>query len=103
MRINQINIRSIHLVLMLLFYTLHSTGLIAQSSTTQVRGSVQSNNNEPLAGVSVIIKNTKTNFHPEQALIVQEILLSQEYLSEVLIPLHFQQLDMNLKHYRVTA
>ncbi len=62
MRINQINTRASHLVLMLLFYTLYSTGLTAQSSTTEVRGYVQSNNNEPLPGVSVIIKNSKTNF-----------------------------------------
>jgi TonB-linked SusC/RagA family outer membrane protein len=61
MRIN-LTSRGIHLVLMLLLYALHSNSVIAQSSSHDVRGTVQNNNGEPLPGVSVIIKNTKTNY-----------------------------------------
>ncbi len=62
MRIFQLDSKATLLALMSLFFTLSSTNLIAQSGTTAVKGIVQNNNNEPLPGVSVIIKNTRTNF-----------------------------------------
>lgn len=34
----------------------------AQAQTSQVKGIVQNNNNEPIPGVTVILRNTKTNF-----------------------------------------
>lgn len=48
----------------LLFLTLlfHSSQLHAQSGTGSVRGIVQNSNNEPLTGVSVIIRNATTKF-----------------------------------------
>ena len=36
-------------------------GINAQAQTSQVRGVVQNNNNEPVPGVSVILMNAKTN------------------------------------------
>lgn len=49
---------------MLPFFILASLNfnLLAQSAPSLVKGVVQNNNNEALAGVSVIIRNTKTNF-----------------------------------------
>lgn len=61
MRINQINSRVYFFALMLLLCILSSVSLFAQSSTL-VKGLVQNTNNQPIAGVSVIIRNTKTNF-----------------------------------------
>lgn len=46
---------------MLLFFFFQSSGLYSQDKTSLVKGIVQNNNNEPLPGVSVIIRNTKTN------------------------------------------
>ncbi|MEJ7829303.1 MAG: SusC/RagA family TonB-linked outer membrane protein, partial [Segetibacter sp.] len=48
--------------LIFLAFILHSTHSNAQGNTSVVKGVVQDKNNEPLPGVSVIIKNTKTNF-----------------------------------------
>ncbi len=50
------------LALSFLSFILFSTGIIAQAQTSQVKGVVQNNNNEPVPGVSVILKNAKTNF-----------------------------------------
>lgn len=61
MRISRINSRATLFALMLLLFILNSVNLNAQSSSV-VKGVVQNNNNEPLSGVSVIIRNTKTNF-----------------------------------------
>src|SRR6476660_4582775 len=61
MRINGINSRAFLFALMPLLYILSSVNLLAQSSTV-VKGVVQNTSSEPLAGVSVIIRNTKTNF-----------------------------------------
>jgi TonB-dependent starch-binding outer membrane protein SusC len=49
-------------VLMFLTTLLPQTNLQAQEATSLVKGIVQNTNNEPVAGVSVIIKNSKTNF-----------------------------------------
>src|SRR4028118_1690831 len=60
MRISHINLRGNLFSLMLLLFILNSVNLNAQS--TVVKGVVQNNNNEPLPDVSVIIRNTNTNF-----------------------------------------
>lgn len=46
---------------MFLFFFFQSSGLYSQDKTSVVKGMVQNNNNEPLPGVSIIIRNTKTN------------------------------------------
>lgn len=46
---------------MLLFFFFQSSGLYSQDKSSLVKGMVQNNNNEPLPGVSVIIRNAKTN------------------------------------------
>lgn len=61
MRINRINSRSDVFALILLLFILHSSNLHAQN-TSIIKGVVQNNNNEPLSGVSVIVRNSKTNF-----------------------------------------
>lgn len=48
--------------LTVLLIILNALNLHAQSSTNVVKGVVQNNNNEPLPGVSVVIRNLKTNF-----------------------------------------
>lgn len=48
--------------LMSLMFILHPSSLIAQRGNGVVKGIVQSDNNEPLTSVSVVIRNTKTNF-----------------------------------------
>lgn len=48
--------------LMFLVFLLGSLELAAQEKTSLIRGLVQGTNNEPLAGVSVIVRNTKNNF-----------------------------------------
>lgn len=62
MKINKINSRVTSYTLMLLLFITQSIYLIAQEQSGLVKGVVQNNSNEPLAGVSVIIKNTNTNF-----------------------------------------
>jgi TonB-linked SusC/RagA family outer membrane protein len=62
MRINQFNSRVPLFALMLLLFIIPSLKLFAQSSAAVVKGVVLNANNEPLPGVSVIIRNTKTNF-----------------------------------------
>ncbi|MCW3111820.1 MAG: SusC/RagA family TonB-linked outer membrane protein [Segetibacter sp.] len=61
MRIDQFNSRASLFALMFLLFVLHSSKSEAQS-TSEIKGVVQNNNNEPLPGVSVIVRNTKTNF-----------------------------------------
>lgn len=61
MRINRINSRIVLFVLLFLPF-LSPLNSFAQTSTSVVKGIVQSTNNELLSGVSVIIKNSKTNF-----------------------------------------
>lgn len=62
MRFNQIKLRVYCLALLSIFCTLNSSEIIAQEKNSVVRGLVQSSNNVPIAGVSVIIRNTKNNF-----------------------------------------
>jgi len=62
MIINQINLWAKIFALTVLLFILNALNLHAQSQTAEVKGVVQNNNNEPLPGVSVIIRNTKTNF-----------------------------------------
>lgn len=62
MRINQINSRVPLSALMLLLLVLTSVNLLAQSTVSLIKGVVQNSNNERLPGVSVVIRNTKTNF-----------------------------------------
>ena len=45
-----------------LLFMLTSPCINAQNKTSLIKGSVQNNNNEPIAGVTVIMRNTKTNF-----------------------------------------
>jgi hypothetical protein len=61
MRIDQFNSRASLFALMFLLFVLHSSKSEAQS-TSEIKGVVQNNSNEPLPGVSVIVRNTKTNF-----------------------------------------
>lgn len=62
MRINRINLWANIITLTVLLIILNALNLHAQSSTNVVKGVVQNNNNEPLPGVSVVIRNLKTNF-----------------------------------------
>ena len=61
MRFNLFKSRATFALTFLLLFLAFSTST-AQAQTSQVRGVVQNNNNEPVPGVSVILKNTKTNF-----------------------------------------
>jgi TonB-linked SusC/RagA family outer membrane protein len=61
MRIKSFESRATFYALMLLFFFFQSSGLYSQDKTSLVKGMVQNNNNEPLPGVSVIIRNSKTN------------------------------------------
>lgn len=58
---NQFNLRVPFIALMFLISILKISDVNAQKSS-QIKGIVQNNKNEPLAGVSVVIRNTKTNF-----------------------------------------
>lgn len=62
MKYNLLRWRSNFIALIFLTFILHSTHSVAQGNTSMVKGVVQDKNNEPLPGVSVIIRNTKTNF-----------------------------------------
>ena len=62
MRINPINSRvTVYVALALLLLLSHATDINAQGRTSSVKGVVQSNTGEPLAGVSVVIRNGGTN------------------------------------------
>lgn len=45
-----------------MFFILSSSYLIAQKKTSLVKGLVQTDNNAPLTGVSVVLRNTRNNF-----------------------------------------
>ena len=62
MKFNHFKFRGTAVVLFLLIFILYSSLANAQERTSLVKGIVQSNSNEPLPDVSVIIRNTKTNF-----------------------------------------
>lgn len=62
MKFKLLKLKGYYIALMFLAFILHSSHVKAQGSTSLVKGMVQNNSNEPLPGVSVIIRNTKTNF-----------------------------------------
>src|SRR5690606_13202764 len=62
MRINHVDSRVSFIALMFLLFTILPYSLSAQTNGSIVKGSVHNLNNEPLSGVSVIIRNTTTNF-----------------------------------------
>src|SRR5205085_9672928 len=62
MRINRINSRATLFALMLLLFISESFQLYAQGKPGVVKGVVLDGKGEPLSGVSVIARNTKTNF-----------------------------------------
>src|SRR5947208_16981547 len=62
MKVSQPHFRAWFNALMLLTLVLLQINLQAQETTSLVKGIVQNTDNEPLSGVSVVIKNTKTNF-----------------------------------------
>lgn len=57
-----INSRVSVFILVALFSFFHHADLNAQGIAGMIKGIVQNNNSEPVTGVSIIIKNTKTNF-----------------------------------------
>jgi TonB-linked SusC/RagA family outer membrane protein len=62
MRINRIDSRGTLFALMLLCLLFRFDALNGQEKVNSVKGLVVNSNSEPLPGVSVIIRNTKTNF-----------------------------------------
>src|ERR1700712_154483 len=62
MRFTSFKSRASLYALMLLLFFFQSAQLFSQDKTSLVRGVVQNSNDEPLTGVSVIIRNSKTNF-----------------------------------------
>ena len=62
MRIKHFKIRIILCSAIFFLLFIESPEARAQGKTSLVNGIVQNNNNQPLPGVSVIIRNTKTNF-----------------------------------------
>lgn len=62
MRINLFNFKACLSALMFLLSFYATLNLSAQPSSSVIKGVVQSTNNEAIAGVSVILRNTKTNF-----------------------------------------
>lgn len=62
MKCNILRLRENCIVLLFLVLLFHSSFLHAQPGTGSVKGIVQNNNNEPLPGVSVIIRNANTKF-----------------------------------------
>src|SRR3954467_14904359 len=62
MRFNKIKSRGLFLALIVLLGAFHSTEANAQGKASLVKGVVQNSKNEPLAGVSVVVRNTSTNF-----------------------------------------
>jgi len=62
MRFNHIKSRVPFIALCVLFSFLHQINLLAQEKHSVVKGIVTNNESQVLPGVSVIIKNTKTNF-----------------------------------------
>lgn len=62
MRTNHIKTRFVLYSVFFFLLVLQSPDIKAQGKTSVVNGIVQNNNSQPLPGVSVIIRNTKTNF-----------------------------------------
>lgn len=62
MRFNPFKSATYRYALIFFFPILTFTNLSAQDRTAEVKGLVQNNNNEPLPGVTVVIRNSKTNF-----------------------------------------
>ncbi|HZG25402.1 MAG TPA: SusC/RagA family TonB-linked outer membrane protein, partial [Chitinophagaceae bacterium] len=60
MRINPINSRAVLFTILPILFSFFLSPLLAQAPSAVIKGVVQDNNNEPLAGVSVIIRNAKT-------------------------------------------
>nr|MBA4140028.1 carboxypeptidase regulatory-like domain-containing protein [Segetibacter sp.] len=62
MRFNPLKPIATFYVLLFLLFFLKSSDISAQAIPSLVKGVVTNNNGDPLPGVSVIIRNTKTNF-----------------------------------------
>ncbi len=62
MKINLPKLSAIFYAFLFLLCNLKVSYVFAQEKPSLVKGIVTDNNNEPLSGVSVIIRNTKTNF-----------------------------------------
>jgi TonB-linked SusC/RagA family outer membrane protein len=62
MKLNVFKGKRIPLAFLLFLFLLNSLSVFAQDKSSSVRGIVQGTSNEPLAGVSVTVRNTKTNF-----------------------------------------
>src|SRR6476469_9193264 len=62
MRMHHYKFRAFLCALIFFFSIIGSPDLQAQGKTSLVNGVVQNNSSQPLPGVSVIIRNTKTNF-----------------------------------------
>ncbi len=62
MKFNSIKFRASFYAFVFLLFILKASHINAQEKTSLVKGIVTDNNGEPLAGVSAILRNTKTNF-----------------------------------------
>ncbi len=62
MRFDPLKSKASFYALIFLLFILKASDVNAQEKPSLVKGVVKNNNGDPLAGVSVIIKNTKTNF-----------------------------------------
>ncbi len=62
MRFNYIKSGVKLIILVTSLFNLHYDPLLAQSKTSLVKGMVESTSGKPVPGVSVVIKNSKTNF-----------------------------------------
>ncbi|MEJ7826665.1 MAG: TonB-dependent receptor [Segetibacter sp.] len=62
MKFNSIKFRASFYAFVFLLFILKASDINAQEKTSLVKGIVTDNNGEPLAGVSAILRNTKTNF-----------------------------------------
>ncbi len=62
MKINLLNSKATFFALMFLLFILKASNVNAQAKTSLIKGIVTDNNGEPIPGVSVIIRNTQTNF-----------------------------------------
>jgi TonB-linked SusC/RagA family outer membrane protein len=61
MKLNHFKYRAFTLPVFLLVFFLSTTKLRAQDKYNAVKGTVENSNKEPIAGVTVVMKNTKTN------------------------------------------
>jgi len=62
MKVDQPKSRALSSALMFLILMLGSSQLFAQKQPSHIKGSVQTESNDPISGVSVVIRNTRTNF-----------------------------------------